>query len=445
AKRLDAGSPRNFQYAVCWSAAPRSTQVEVRPRSRLKLLVLSPVVPDAPSDGDRLRLYHWLEYLEPRHELHLACFADLRRHSDFQQGGLLGRLARVVRVPRSRWGRRLAAAARLGSTLPTSVASEADGRMGKAVDALLSDSTHPFDAVLGYRLKMAPYALRFRGPRFLDYTDSMTRYTERLAAERAFQGTWRTRVNAWSLRIQARRLAAYEAWCAGHFDAGFFNAAGDRDAVAAMNPSTSEALHVAANGVDWKFFAPPRSGRPACDPRGLLFVGNLAYAPNADAVVWFARSVLPLVRAQVPNAHLTVVGGGGERLRRAFQGLPGLRFTGFIQDTRPLLWGSALSVCPVRTGAGRQNKLLEAFAAGLPAVATPLAAEGAEARNGTHLLVAGNAGAFSGAVLRLLRDPALGRRLAKRACALARESYDWTANAKSMETAMLAGARRCPW
>ena len=47
-----------------------------------------------------------------------------------------------------------------------------------------------------------------------------------------------------------------------------------------------------------------------------------------------------------------------------------------VPDLRPWLWGAAVYACPMESGTGIKNKLLEAMAAGAPAVATPLACQG---------------------------------------------------------------------
>jgi len=288
---------------------------------------------------------------------------------------------------------------------------------------------------------MAPYALRFKGPRFLDYTDSMTRYAERRALVQALAGR---NLAASLLRGQARKTAAYESWCAGQFDGGFFNARQDCEAVQAMYPGASGRLHVAPNGVDAGHFK-PQGARPRRDPNELLFIGHLAYPPNADAVAWFVRSVLPLVRRKVPKARLTVVGADAPPELAPLASVEGVHFAGFAPDTRTHLWRAAVSVCPVRSGAGRQNKLLEAFAAGLPAVATSLAAQGAEAGAGKHLLVADGAADFADAVVRLLKAPALGRSLAARADGLLKGLYVWRANAAVLDRVMSRATQRPLW
>lgn len=379
----------------------------------MKLLVLSPVFPDAPRDGDRVRLWHWVKELEKRHQV------------------------TVLAPDAGPWARRLAAGLRLASGLPVSVTSALSGAFAQRVDQAIAGAGRPFDAVFCYRLKMAPYALRFKGPRFLDYTDSLTRYAERRAAALALEGKG---LQAWWWRRQARQTAAYEAWCAGQFDGGFFNSRLDCDAVRAMAPDSAERLQVAANGV-----APSAAKAAPAEPGSLAFIGHLAYAPNAEAVLWFVRQVLPLVRAKRPDAVLTVIGGDAPAALRALEGTPGLRFVGPVAEVAPALQAAQVSVCPVLSGAGRQNKLLEAFAAGVPAVSTRFSAEGAEAVHGRDLLVADGAPAFAQAVLRLLDDAALRRRLASGGRALVARRYRWAANAAVIHQALERAKRRPLW
>jgi glycosyltransferase involved in cell wall biosynthesis len=407
----------------------------------VKLLVLSPVYPQAPSDGDRVRLYHWLRQLATTDEVHLIAFGDPLPN---------GPPAKAVLVPASKWRRRFSAFVRLFSGLPVTVTSADSPAMRSAVDAAIAKAEaagRPFDAVYAYRLKMAPYALRFRGPRFLDYTDSLTRYHERRWVAARLAG--RPLRALWS-RWQARKLAAYEAWCAGQFNAGFFNSRQDRDAVAAMAPAFAARLHVAANGVERKSdgrraTGGVRRGVVGKDPAvRIAFIGHLAYAPNAEAVEWFAREVLPLLRAR-PGLVFEVAGGDAPGRLQALAADPRVRFVGPVPDAQAFLRTARLSVCPVLTGAGRQNKLLESFAAGVPAVATPLAAEGAEARPGRDLLVGAGPEAFAAAVERLLDRPAEAARLAKSAQALLGRLYRWDRNAAALRRRLRLGRRPSLW
>ena len=92
----------------------------------------------------------------------------------------------------------------------------------------------------------------------------------------------------------------------------------------------------------------------------------------------------------------------GPRLRA----LPGVRVVADVPDLRPYLWGAAVYACPMESGTGIKNKLLEAMAAGAPAVATPLACQGLAVRDGEQLRIADTDADFAAALVAVLRDPA---------------------------------------
>jgi glycosyltransferase involved in cell wall biosynthesis len=99
--------------------------------------------------------------------------------------------------------------------------------------------------------------------------------------------------------------------------------------------------------------------------------------------------------------------------------------TGFVDDVRPLIAQSWISVVPLHTGGGTRLKILEAMALGTPVVATSKGAEGLDVQSGRHLLIADTPEAFAQSAIRLLKEPELRRQLAKSAYQLIREKYDW--------------------
>jgi glycosyltransferase involved in cell wall biosynthesis len=108
---------------------------------------------------------------------------------------------------------------------------------------------------------------------------------------------------------------------------------------------------------------------------GLLFVGHFAHAPNVDGLLWFAREVMPLLRQQVPGIHLRVCGGDAPAAVAALHG-PDITIEGFVEDLGPVMDQCRLLVAPLRFGAGIKGKVAAALSAGLPVVASPVAAEG---------------------------------------------------------------------
>jgi glycosyltransferase involved in cell wall biosynthesis len=95
-----------------------------------------------------------------------------------------------------------------------------------------------------------------------------------------------------------------------------------------------------------------------------------------------------------------------------------------VPDLRPYLWGAAVYACPMESGTGIKNKLLEAMAAGAPAVATPLACQGFAVRDGEHLRIADSDADFAAALVAVLRSPG---GLAEAARAYVTAHHDWDA------------------
>jgi sugar transferase (PEP-CTERM/EpsH1 system associated) len=387
----------------------------------MKILVLSPIVPDAPSDGDRLRIHYFMRELSRRHELVLACFSDPARPSDNDLGALKGITSEIHRVPMPRSMQWLNAGMRGWGQSPANVSAYASREMRALVDGLLTYVE--FDGVLCYRLRMAPYAMRARLPRLLDYTDSLTRYMERRAVQASGLKRW-----IWGR--EAAKLAAYEQFCAWQFKACLMNSENDAETLRAMAPGSN--VVTVSNGVDFSHLKPGKFMR---DPDRLVFVGNLAYPPNVEAVRWFVQDIFPMIRAERPKARFSIVGGHAPASLASLGQRPGVEFKGFAADFRPLLWDAAVSVCPVRLAAGRQNKILDAFACQTPVVATSLTASGCEAKDGKELLTADTAEEFAAKTLRLMARPALGKALASRAYSFVKRHYAWGRSAHLIESA----------
>jgi len=58
-------------------------------------------------------------------------------------------------------------------------------------------------------------------------------------------------------------------------------------------------------GVDTDYFSPSEQAEPN---NSLVFTGSMDWLPNEDAILFFARDILPRIRKQIPEVKLTVVG-----------------------------------------------------------------------------------------------------------------------------------------
>lgn len=138
----------------------------------------------------------------------------------------------------------------------------------------------------------------------------------------------------------------------------------------------------------------------------ILFIGGFRHAPNVDGVTWFVNEVLPLVREELPELVLRIV---GSELPEVIDKLASdaVRIEGFVEDVAPLFESCLLSIAPLRYGAGVKGKVNQSMSYGLPCVATTIAAEGVEAVHEIDILIADDPVGFAQQIVRLHRDEAL--------------------------------------
>src|SRR5262249_53202485 len=137
------------------------------------------------------------------------------------------------------------------------------------------------------------------------------------------------------------------------------------------------------NGVDVDYFKPGDGKR---EPASAVYMGDYKYFPNTDAVLYFVREIMPLIRRERPEFSLTLIGKEPtpELIALSKDAASGVTVAGLVDDTRPYLTHATLFVCPLRSGSGTRFKLLEALACGCPVVTTTLGCEGLEPTDGRH-------------------------------------------------------------
>lgn len=235
------------------------------------------------------------------------------------------------------------------------------------------------------------------------------------------------------LRAEARLLDRRERRVAQSADALLTVSDEDRRHYAAL---ASCPTHLVPNGVDCAAFADLPAGRRSAEPI-LLYVGALSWGPNVTAARALAVEILPEVRRRVPDARVRLVGRDPDPEVMALGNLDGVEVLGSVPEVLPHFGGAAALVVPLESGGGTRLKIIEAFAAGLPVVSTPVGCEGIDAVDWEHLLIADRSRLVD-AVVRLLRDPALGERLAANARLLAGERYDWCVVGEAVRVAVHA-------
>ncbi len=191
---------------------------------------------------------------------------------------------------------------------------------------------------------------------------------------------------------------------------------------------------VTPNGVDTEAFAP--DPLRAETPGRVIFTGSMDYHPNEQAAHYFANSIWPRVRAEIPDATWYLVGVRPPASFARLAALPGVTVTGRVPETQPYLAEAAVAIAPLLLGGGTRLKILEALAMGKAVVTTSLGCEGLNVISGEHLLVEDDPGDFAVAIARLMRDDALRARLGRAGRSLVEREYSWAQSGRMLVQAL---------
>jgi polysaccharide biosynthesis protein PslH len=141
-------------------------------------------------------------------------------------------------------------------------------------------------------------------------------------------------------------------------------------------------------------------------------------------MIWFIGNVFPRLLDKYPDLELVIT---GDHARRTLPSQENVKLTGYVEDIRPYVTGSWISLAPIQQGGGTRLKIIEAMALRTPVVATPKGAEGLDVEHGNHLLLASSPEDFSTACCQILDSPDLRENLASNAYTLVKQKYDWQA------------------
>lgn len=169
----------------------------------------------------------------------------------------------------------------------------------------------------------------------------------------------------------------------------------------------------------------------------VVFSGNFEYHPNIDAVEFLVNSIWPEVRKKCPELRLRLVGRGDAFIRHLLPSGFDIEVTGAVDDALARIAAARIVVAPLRAGSGTRIKILEAWAAARPVVATLLAAEGLEYVKDRDLLIANDGPSIAGAIAGLNADSGQRARIASGGRRLFGERYTWQAGWRALDAALI--------
>ena len=383
----------------------------------MRILFLSGWFPYPPVNGARIRIYNLLKELSAHHEITLLSLVEGMGAPDAEAYlPALGKYCERVETVRAKEFAPNSLKAHLGflSLKPRSVVDTYSPRMGELVERELARGAYDvlIASEVGAGGRVTPYVNKARQvTKILDALEigvirEQTSHPASVLKQARYSLTWLK-----FTRYLRKTLRAFDACTV---------------------PSHQEKLNllqavpehgvvrVIPHGLDMTLYqqslAPPKPG-------SLVFCGSLTFPPNLDALRFFLGDVYPLIKREIPDVGLQIVG--------SVEGIPvdhlptdsSVFFTGLVLDVRPHVAQGWVSVVPLRIGAGTRLKIVEAMALGSPVVSTSKGAEGLEVVHGHNILIADDPADFARQTVRLLRSPELRAQLAANGRRLVEQKY----------------------
>jgi sugar transferase (PEP-CTERM/EpsH1 system associated) len=370
-------------------------------------------VPFPPDRGDKITTYNEVRHLARRHEVHVFCLADGQKDlANVKE--LRDCTASVTAVPICPIRSRIRALRALFGAEPLSVAMLREPTLHAVIRRRFAELKP--DLIMVYSSNVAQFAQPFaRVRRIMQFAD-LDSLKWRDYAKRSRPPM------QWVYALEARRLLNYERRIARTFSRSLVCTEMEARDFRTLIPYAS--VNTVRNGVDLEYF---RSTGVPKQSASIVFTGVMNYAPNVDAVRWFCAEILPLIRKEVPQATLTICGSRPTAAVQRLGRRPDVKVTGWVSDVRPYLDRAELFVAPLRLARGIQNKLLEAMAMGLPAVASRAVWRATAIPEGEGIVAADGVDDLAAHVVRLLRDTPYRAAMGRSARAAMERSYTWAA------------------
>lgn len=379
-----------------------------------RLLILAPRFPYPVIGGDRLRLYHLCRALSARYQLTLLSLCDSRDEMvmSLPKDGVFHRVERIY-LPK--WRSWLGSVLALPGRTPLQVAYYRHKGFRQRALELISEH----DGVLAHLIRVGDMIKDAPGAKFLEMTDAISLNYERIRSTHVSKKDLRARIYSFELN----RLRAYEKTIINHFDHSFLVSEIDRQHLFGSCPGKLAHVSVVSNGVALESF-PYQFDTAGSD---IVFIGNMLSLQNFDAAMYMSSEVLPLIRRTRADVRLRLIGRIRSDQALQLTSFDGVDVSGEVADVAVAAKGGAVGVCPLRLGAGVQNKVLEYMALGLPTVSTTIGLEGFDAQHERDLLVADQTEAIAAAVLKVLNDRSFAEVMAINARHYVEATHSWAA------------------
>lgn len=380
-----------------------------------KILVLTPRFPYPVIGGDRLRIYKICEYLSKYFDLTLLSLCEKKEEINMDVND--GVFKEIHRIYLPRFISYLNTIISVPTSTPLQVAYYKSYKYKKKLEELLPKH----DAVFAHLIRTGDYIKNKDTVKILEMTDAIS-----LNYKRVRQNSI-TNFRSFVYSIEQKRLEHYEKSMSEHFDLLSLISSIDKEFLFKDKMN----VKIYGNGVDTNLL--PFYKREIQEENvNLIFIGNMHSLQNMDAVLWFAKCILPKINVKGKNVILKVIGRIKEADEIKLSKYSNVKIIGAVNNVADASLDGHIGICPIRLGAGVQNKILEYMALGLPCITSSVGYEGIGASNKENILIADTIDEYNHEINALVSDKKYYNFIAINARNFVESKYSWSAKLESM-------------
>lgn len=375
-----------------------------------KVLVLTTRFPYPVIGGDRLRIYNVCRELAKKHELTLLSLCETKEEMEMEIPND-NVFTNIERVYLPKWKSYLNCLRHFVFGIPLQVSYY----RSKKFERRLCDHLNGCDVVIAHLIRSAYYLKECKKPKIVEMTDAISMNYQRIGSIGGVSG-----LRAFLYKVECRKLREFERKVVNLSDASVVVSQFDKDFLFAREEDGYKKILVCSNGVDFnnlKYY-------PEVVDKSIVFIGNMNSLQNMDAATWFADKVMPKLLLK-GSYNFKVVGRISARDSDYLSKFPGVEVIGAVDNIANSVKGACAAVCPMRIGAGVQNKVLEYMALGIPAIVSEIGKEGIDALPGKEILIANDAEEYVEKIELIVNDAEMRREITHSARLYVENNHSW--------------------
>jgi polysaccharide biosynthesis protein PslH len=376
--------------------------------SRKKLVIITSRFPFPLEKGDKLRAFHQIKDLSKVFNIVLIATTDVKV-SQSQLEQIKPFVSTIHLFHLNKISIVLNLFFKLFSKKPFQTGYFYSSKINYKIKQILKEEKP--NHILCQLIRVSEYVKNYHDcPKTLDFMDALSKGIERRISKTSL-------LFKWLFRMEAKRLTLYERQVFDYFENHIIISNQDKQLI--LHPDHKQ-IKIIPNGVDQNFLSPLKIEKEA----ELVFVGNMSYAPNVDAIHYIHKHLL----SRLPKSFRLLVSGANPHpsILKLAQENTQIHVTGWLEDIREGYCKGKVFLAPMMIGTGMQNKLIEAMALGIPCITTTLANNAIGGIHGESIMEANSPEEFVQHINELLENKILYKSIAENGQTLVREKYNWT-------------------